>query len=438
MAGFAILLLLLLMAGGVSVALALGAAGVPVFADLDGEFALLSMGETLLRGTAVESFSAIPLFILLGELLIKSNMAERALSTIARYGGKGGRGLITSGIVGTGAFAAISGSSLATGATVSRLMWPTMRSAGLTAQQGLGPIAAGATLGLMIPPSLSFIIYGSVTGESIGKLFIAGIAPGTLLFIVFLIVARVTTRNKKFSVAQSSQTSPTPITEAIGETKPTIGEAIKHIAPIVIIFAWVLGSIYMGWATPSESAGAACIAAIVLAIVYRSFTIRGFREAVYSTIRVATPLLLLLSTAALFSAALSRSGILRKISDYMLIDLGLTPVQIIIALVIFYLLLGMFMDGISMMVVTLPIIFPIVVAAGFDGVWFGIIVTMLIEIGLITPPIGLNLFVISQSSGESIEKLFKGAIPYVIAMLLLTIVLIVFPSISLWLPELMG
>ncbi|MDD9205171.1 TRAP transporter large permease subunit, partial [Georgenia sp. 10Sc9-8] len=257
-----------------------------------------------------------------------------------------------------------------------------------------------------IPPSLSFIIYGSVTGVSVGQLFMAGVMPGVILLAAFMVVATLMPTGQAVRLGPAADL---PLEPEKMRSPPR--SSVINILPLVLLIGWVLGSIYMGWATPSESAASGCLGAIVLALLLRRLSVKTFVTTLEATVRVSTPLLFLLAAAALFSTALSRSGMLRDISDWILVDLGLGPVEIVVATVLFYILLGMFMDGISMMVVTLPLTFPVIEAAGFDGVWFGVVVTLLVEIGLITPPVGLNLFVIAGAAEQPVERSFVGVIP---------------------------
>lgn len=412
----AVVLLLVLIIAGVNIVYSLAICGSLLIFSVDGSLGFTTIGENLFHVAGSTEFAAIPLYVLIGEVLVYSRVAEQSLAAINRLVARGRRGLVYSSLVGSGLFAAVSGSSVATAATLSRVTWPPMRDAGHPPSSALGSIAGGATLGLLIPPSLSFIIYGSITGVSIGTLFIAGIVPGLILLMFFLIVARLTPAGAQEDAHR-------------GPERSLIG-SLLDVAPLFLLMGWILGSIYLGIATVLESAAVGGVVAVALTAVMGRLNWATLGKALHSTIAVSAPLLLILVTASLFSTGITRSGLVSELNSFVTQDLALESGWLIFAICVLYLVLGMVMDGMSLLVITLPVFFPLVIASGLDGVWFGVLITILIEVALITPPVGLNLFVLAGATGIPIGSIFRGAIPYCGAMLVLLILIIAFPGIT--------
>jgi len=292
----------------------------------------------------------------------------------------------------------------------------------------LGSIAAGGTLGILIPPSINMIIYGSLTGTSIGKLFAAGVVPGVMLAIMMSIAAIVV------SVVQAKKAK---TVEQVVRMSDRI-RALVHIIPVLLVFAVVMGSIYLGIATPTEAASLGVVAAVGIAFFNGRLSVEMLHQAFLSSIRTTAMILLVVVASFILNFQLSVTGVPQAMADW-ISHLNLGPYQTIWIIVIFYLILGCFLDAVAMLVTTIAVVFPLVIALGFDPVWFGIFMTLMMELALITPPIGLNLFVVQNIRIDSgtISDVYIGVLPFVAAMIVFVGVLIYFPGIALWLPSIL-
>lgn len=385
-----------------------------------------SMGPVIWGVQNENILTAIPLFILLGELLLRSGLADRMYGTLALWLGRLPGGLLHTNIGCCALFAATSGSSVATAATIGTVALPALQTRGYRPSQALGSLAAGGTLGILIPPSVNLLVYGSLANESVGRLFIAGIVPGLLLTAVFMlyIVVDATVRGNSLEAASEPKV---PLAERIA--------ALVHLVPPGIIFAVVMGSIYLGIATPTESAALGVV--IALALVWQTGRLsldlldRCFRQ----TARTTGMILLIIVSAFMLNVTLSLGGVAQALTQWVS-SFGLSTTGLLLALIVFYLLLGMVMDVLSMQVLTIPVALPIITAAAVDPIWFGIFIVLMCEIGLITPPVGMNLYVVQgiRKDGGPFGDVVYGTIPYVIIMLGFTCLLIAFPQIVLWLP----
>jgi tripartite ATP-independent transporter DctM subunit len=325
-------------------------------------------------------------------------------------------------------FAAISGSSLATAATIGTVAIPALQSRAYNERLSLGSIAAGSTLGILIPPSIGMIIYGAITNTSIGHLFIAGILPGILLAVLFsLVIAIACLVRPRWAGTKGPHSSR--------------AERLKRlrglVAPMAII-ALIVGAIYLGWATPTESAGVGVVAALLFAGATGNLSFEMLHDAFRSTVALTGMILLLIVAAFFLNFVISLLGVPQAITEFV-VGLGTTPTQTLLVLVLFYLVLGCFLETMSMMIATVPIVVPVVVTLGFDPVWFGVVLVVLMEMALITPPIGLNLYIVQGVRGRgSINDTIVGTLPFLIVMLVTILLLIRFPGIALWLPGTMG
>lgn len=369
--------------------------------------------------------TAIPLFILLGELLVRSGVTDGMYRSLSDWLRRLPGGLLHSNVASCTLFAAVSGSSVATAATMGTVAVPIMKERGYDDRITLGSIAAGATIGILIPPSINMIIYGSMSNTSIGQLFVAGIVPGLMLagmFMAYIFVAAVL----KPSIA--------------GEPIPSSPLSVKlrnllDILPPMMIFVLVMGSIYAGWATPSESAALGVMGALAVTIVKRRFSIPMLHAALLSTVKLTAMILLIIIAAKYLNFIIGILGIpqvlARTITEY-----GVNQLQLMLILVVFYLILGCFLETLSMMIATIPIVVPVVVSFGIDPVWFGVFLVVMMEVALITPPLGMNLYIVQgvRSSGSILDVMI-GALPFVAIMLAMVALLILFPGIALWLPE---
>jgi tripartite ATP-independent transporter DctM subunit len=377
---------------------------------------------------ATESFVllAVPLFVLLGELLVRGGATDRMYRALAAWLGLAPGGLLHTNIGACALFAAVSGSSVATAATIGTVALPTFRQRGYDERLVVGSIAAGATLGILIPPSVNMIIYGAMTNTSVGRLYAAGVIPGLLLTLMFMAVVLVICRWR-------------PSLAGTPEPRLPMGERLRlllGLAPAVGIFVVVMGSIYAGWATPTESAAVGVVAAFFLSTLYGRFSIRMLHECFVSTVAITAMIVLIVAAAFYLNFVLGILGVPQALSRFV-IALDASPIMILWVLVVFYLIMGCFLETLSMMVGTIPIIFPIVTALGIDPVFFGVFLVIMCEMALITPPVGMNLYVVQGVRGRgSVTEVITGALPFLAMMVLLTVLLMYQPEIALWLPRL--
>ena len=368
--------------------------------------------------------TAIPLFILLGELLLRSGIADRMYAALSIWLGWLPGGLLHTNIGCCALFAATSGSSVATAATIGTVALPALNERNYSKRQSLGSLAAGGTLGILIPPSVNLLVYGSLTNTSVGQLFVAGIIPGVLLTLVFMGYIAVTNLGDRSYQAEIKL----PLGARIA--------ALRHLIPPVMIFFVVMGSIYFGIATPTESAAIGVMAALGFAWHAGARSFRFLHQCFIHTARTTGMVLLIITGAFILNVTLALLGVAQTMTAWVA-ALGLSPTGLLLALIVFYLLLGMFMDVLSMQVLTIPIAVPVVIQVGIDPIWFGIFVVLMCELGLITPPVGMNLYVVQgvrQDRGEFSEVIW-GALPYALLMLAFTGLLIAWPELALWLPR---
>ena len=369
--------------------------------------------------------TAIPLFVLLGELLLRSGIADRMYVAMSAWLARLPGGLLHTNIGCCALFAATSGSSVATAATIGTVALPSLHARGYSMRDALGSIAAGGTLGILIPPSVNMIVYGSLTNNSIGKLFVAGIIPGILLTLCFMLFIYVVAVLK--SGAGARQEALVPLTERL--------RLLVNLVPPLIVFGVVMGSIYTGVATATESAALGVV--IALAFVWHSgkLSLELLKNCFQQTARISGMILLIIATAFVLNLTISLTGVADQLTKWVT-SFGMSATAMLFALILFYLVLGMFMDVLSMQVATIPLTYPIVTALGVDPIWFGIFIVLMCELGLITPPVGMNLFVVHgiRPDKGGIEDAIWGALPYAVIMIVFTIVLIFLPQIVTWLP----
>ena len=422
LAGFGAMLAMMLL--GLPIAVAMAAIGL-----LGG---LLAYGLPFINSVAPvvwgvhndNLLTSIPLFILMGELLLRSGIADRMFGALAAWLGRLPGGLLHTNVGCSALFAATSGSSVATAATIGTVALPSLHKRGYSMTMSLGSIAAGGTLGILIPPSVNMIVYGSLTDTSIGKLFIAGIVPGLLLtgcFMLFIAGHALVTR-------QGMREASVPLAERIS--------LLKDLVPPAVVFFIVMGSLYGGVATTTESAALGVVASLAFAWKSGKLSWTLLQHCFVQTAKTSGMILLIITAAFVLNLAVSLTGVAETMTQWVT-GFGLSQVQLLLVLVVFYFILGMFMDVLSMMVATIPITFPIVTAVGVDPVWFGIFIVLMCELGLITPPVGMNLFVVHgiRPDGGSIRDAMLGAVPYVVIMLLFTLLLIAVPGLAVWLPS---
>ncbi|MCP5002082.1 MAG: TRAP transporter large permease [Hyphomicrobiales bacterium] len=368
---------------------------------------------------------AIPMFVLLGEILLRAGITERMYEGIVRWVGWLPGGLMHSNIGSSALFAATSGSSVATAATIGTVAVPQIEKRGYNEPLFLGTIAAGGTLGILIPPSINLILYGLLTDTSVPELYLAGFIPGFLLANLFMGTIVLLCLVKRGWGGEPIRTDWAARFAALPALIPPIG-----------IFLVVVGSIYAGLATPTEAASLGVVAAMILAAFNGKLTLSMLRHAVEGTMRTTSMIMLIILAAIFLNFVLSVIGLTTALTDF-ISGLGMTPFQTMLLIIGVLVLLGCFMETLSMLLTTAPIITPIVIALGYDAVWFGILLMVLLETALITPPIGINLYVVQgiRSKGDIVDVM-KGAAPFVLTMFAMITLLLAFPQLALWLPSL--
>lgn len=369
------------------------------------------------------TLSAVPLFIFLGEILLASGVSKRVYNGLTPLFARVPGQLLHTNIAVCTLFGAVSGSSTSTAAAIGAVGYPELKNRGYNPSVVVGTLAAGGTLGLLIPPSLALIIYGATQNVSIGKLFIAGMLPGLLIALAF----------STWIIIRSKIGEPvTPILKE-NVTRSHVLNGLKEIWPLPILIFFVLGTIYMGIATPTESAALGVVASIVLGLTWGDLNLKRLWLAFKHASIMFTAIGMILIGTVILSQAVSLLGIPRAAVET-IGNFGLGPYGILLMIVVIYIVLGCFFDGISLLLMTLPITFPMITSLGFDPIWFGIIVTLLIEIGMITPPVGLNLFVLSSISKNEVDltAAAKASLPYWLILLGAVGLFTLFPNIILW------
>ena len=424
--GVLLLFLLLAMRMQIGFSMALvGFLGFAVLNALKPSFVILGM-EPFKIGAAY-SLTVIPLFILMGQFANHSRMGFEVYQTVYRWIGFLPGGLSMATITACGGFAAISGSSLAAAATMGMVALPEMKRFKYDDALATGCIAAGGTLGILIPPSTVMIIYGILTELPIAPLFIAGIVPGVLLTLLFILAVFIMTKIKP----------------ELGPPGPTFTlkekiYSLKDTWSILTLFVLVIGGLYTGWFTPTEAAGVGAFGAFVITIVKKKLTWQNLTESLAQSTRTTAMVFLILIGAHIFGYFLTISQIPDQLS-ILASEAGLNRYIVLAIMILFYIVLGCFMEGLAIMVLTIPIVFPLVLDMGFDPIWFGVIITLVMEMSLITPPVGINVFIISGIAKDvPMYTIFRGVLPFWVAMLVCIIILIIFPQFALFLPATMG
>lgn len=426
---FSILLALLLglLASGVWVAVALltvALAGLTFFSNAPTG---LVMATTLWGHSHSWPLAALPLFILMGEILLRSRLSQDMFSGLAPWLGRAPGRLLHVNVLGCAIFAAVSGSSAATAATIGRMSVPELIKRGYPESLILGTLAGSATLGFLIPPSVILIVYGVATEQSIARLFIAGILPGIMLVGLFGgYVALRAWMNPALIPAEDSHFS---LREKL--------RASKSLLPVILLIGSVIGTIYTGVASPTDAAAVGVLFSIILAVSTGSFTRRDFMDALMSAMRTSAMIAFILLGAAVLSVAMGFTGIPRNLAAW-IGTFGLSPYALLAVLTVFFIVLGCFLDGISVVVLTTSIILPMVEAAGIDPLWFGVYLVLVVEMSQITPPVGFNLFVIQGLTGTNILRIAKAALPFFGLLLLAVVLITLFPQIVTFLPSAMG
>ena len=420
--GIVVLFLLLLMRVYIGIAMAL--IGFIGFSYLSGtKTALALFGMVPYATGSFYTLSVIPLFVLMGQFAFHSGMSEDIYKAVYRWLGHLPGGLAMATILGCAGFAAICGSSLATAATMGTVSLPEMKKYNYDRGLATGSIAAGGTLGILIPPSIGFVIYGILTEESIGKLLLAGIIPGLILTGLYMLTIYILCRIK-------------PQMGPPGE-KTSIKEASLSLLGtwrILLLFFIVMGGIYLGVFTPIEAAGVGALGAFLIATIRRRMGFPQILNCLQATMRTTAMIFLILIGAEIFSLFLSVSKLPMLLAEV----IGALPLHryiILLAILLLYVILGCVLDGIAMIILTIPILFPVIVKLGFDPIWFGVLMVIVLEMGLITPPVGMNVFIIKGVAPDvPIGVIFRGIVPFLFATLVALIVMLIFPEIALYIP----
>ena len=422
--GIAILLVLLF--SRMQIGVAMGLVGFCGFAYIIGFDAALGLLKTVPYATfSQQSLSVIPLFILMGSFCFSAGISEDLYRGIHKWLGHLRGGLATATVVACACFAAISGSSLATVATMGKVAMPEMRRYNYSAALATGSIAAGGSMGILIPPSVILIIYGIITEQSIGKLFLAGFIPGLLEGIFYIITIRVITGRDPKAGPRGPEA---PFREKI--------MALRSTWEVAILFLVVIGGIYLGWFTPTEAAGVGAFGAFLLTIIRKKLNRNSFVKSLVDTSMTSGMLFAIILGAMVLGYFLSVTRLPHELAT-VVSTLPVNRYVILILILITTLVLGCVMDSMAIVLLTIPVFYPLILELGFDPIWFGILVVRVTEMGLITPPVGLNVYVIKGISGTPMRTVFKGIYPFLIADLCEVILLIAFPQITLFLPNLM-
>ena len=417
-------IMLVLLASGVWVAVTLMSVGLISMLAFSHAPAA-SIQSTVIWGQSSSwALTALPLFIWMGEILYRTRLAKDMFEGLTPWlAGFPGR-LIHINVVSCGIFAAVSGSSAATTATIGRITIPELLKRGYDEKTTIGSLAGSSTLGFLIPPSIIMIVYGVAADVSITRLFIAGVLPGAMLMALFMGYLAI------WSMLNPSKVPPrderVPIMRRIWET--------RKLFPIVALMIAVIGSIYMGIATATEAAAVGVVGALLIALLTGSLNRKSFIDSVLGATRTSVMVSFILAGAAFLSTAMGFTGIPRELAAWVG-TLGLDKFELLLALTLLFIVLGCFLDGISIVVLTAAVIMPITQQAGIDPIWFGIFIVVVIEMSQITPPVGINLFILQSMTGRNIWEVAKAAFPFFMLLVLATILLIVFPEIATWLPD---
>lgn len=428
--GIVLVGLMILLATGMPIAFALGLVSILALLATDGWGSLSILGETFFGGLASFGLVSIPMFILMGAAVASSPAGRDLYEALDRWLTRVPGGLVLSNLGACSLFAALSGSSPATCAAIGKMGIPEMVNRGYPKEIAAGSIAAGGTLGILIPPSITMIVYGIATETSIGRLFLAGILPGLMLTVLFMAWTLFACRLKGYRFA----------TRESGYSLREKFEALPRVLPFLAIVVGILWVLYGGVATPSEAAGAGALFCLVLVIViYRMWRAGPILDMFRASIKEATMIMLIIGSSELFSFALSSLFITQSVAEWIgALDVNRWLLMGIVNL--FLLVAGFFLPPVAVILMTAPILLPIITQAGFDPYWFAVILTINMEIGLITPPVGLNLYVINSIAPDvTLQQILRGSLAYVLCMVLAIVLLCLFPSIATWLPEyLMG
>ncbi len=383
-----------------------------------------AMATTIWGTSSSWTLTALPLFVWMGEILFRTRLSENLFAGLSPWMQKLPGGLIHVNVVGCALFAAISGSSAATVATVGKMSIPELRKRKYPEKILLGSLAGSGTLGLLIPPSIILIIYGVTVQESIAKLFIAGIIPGIMIALIFMSYVIIWSLINKKSMPKYVENF--SFLEKIKKS--------KQLLPVIVLISAVIGSIYTGVATATEAASLGVVGALILSYFQKSLTIETFKQSLLGATKTSCMIAFILAGSTFLSLAMGFTGLPRNLAIWIQ-NMELSPYVLIFVLMIFYIILGMFLDGISAVVLTMAIIEPMIRQAGFDMIWFGIFLVIVVEMAQITPPVGFNLFVLQGMANKDMGFIARSAFPLFLLMILAVVLVVIFPEIALWMPQ---
>jgi C4-dicarboxylate transporter DctM subunit len=418
-----VIVLIALMFMRMNIGLCMAAVGFTGYAYISGFKSSLAMVATTPYSTLSNySFTALPLFIFMGAIVADMGMGASLYNTAYKWFGQIRGGLAVATIWACGLFAAICGSSTAECVTIGKIALPEMKRFKYDDALSTGAVASGGTLGILIPPSMGFLIYGIVTEQSVGILFMAGILPGVLMMVLFVLVIVAQVWRKPAMGPAGPKTTP----------KEKL-VSLKGIWAALLLFMLVLGGLYLGWFTPTEAGAVGAFGAIIITVISRQFSSKNLIHAIVDAGTTTAMMLILIVGAFIFMKFLTISKLPFAMAS-MIGGLGFSPYIILLFIVIIYLILGMFLDVISAIVLTVPLIYPVITAMGFDPIWFGVVMVILVQMGLITPPVGMEVFVLSSVTDVPMSIIFKGVWPFVAAMAICILLLTIFPDIVLFIP----
>ena len=413
-----------LLATGLAVPYAILLPGV-LYLYLEGGIgALHGLGITTWGSMDAYTLTAIPLFVLMAELLQGSGVGMRMYGGLSRLVRRIPGGLLQTNIAGCAVFAAVSGSSIATAASIGQVALPELKARKYDARLATGSLAAGGTLGILIPPSIAMIVYATFTETSVAKLFMAGVVPGIVLTAMFMLY-----------VAIKAMVHPHTAPAETGRlTWQMVLHSLVDIVPVLLLILGIMGAIYTGIATPTEAAAAGCLLALAIAIIFGNLTRAEFAACLKRSTLMVSNILFITYAAFVFSYAMSYAGVGEALTEF-IVDMNLSKTGFFIALLILFTGLGALVESLGMIVITVPLLYPLLATYGIDPVWFGVVVVLFIEMGQITPPIGINLFVIQSIARGNLSDVVVGSIPFHLLMFLLLLMLVVWPELALWLPN---
>jgi C4-dicarboxylate transporter DctM subunit len=419
-----VVVLFALLGGGLWVAMALAALGIVSITMFSSAPAGLIMSTSIWGATATWTVASLPLFVWMGEILFRTKLSEDMFRGLAPWLGRLPGRLVHVNILGCAVFAAVSGSSAATAMTVGKMSMPELSRRGYDEKLIIGSLAGSGTLGLLIPPSIILIVYGVSAEVSIVQLFIAGILPGAMVAGLFMLYVG------GWALLNPSKIPVSDITMTLKEKL----WASRRLIPVILLIAFVIGSIYRGWATATEAAAIGVAGSLILSAITGSLNWNTFSASLMGATRTSCMIIFIYAGAAFLSVAMGYTGIPRMLA--MLIrEMELSPYMLLVALTLLFVILGCFLDGISVVVLTTAVILPMVQAAGIDLIWFGIYLVLVVEMSQITPPVGFNLFVLQGLTGRNLLYIARAALPFFFLMIVAIILLTMFPGIATWLPE---